>query len=69
MNQIKNLLTARARNEQVSSEHLDVEFQNGFSLSSFMLEIDQQVPHTKMREEAGGTKRASKPSERFLLVA
>lgn len=58
MNQIKNLLTAGARNEQVLSEHLDAELQKDFSLSFLMFtDADQQVPHTDMREQARDPKR------------
>jgi len=53
MNQIKNLLTAGARNEQVLSEHSDVELQKDFSLSFLMLaEVDHQVSRRDMHEQA-----------------
>lgn len=52
MNQMKNLLTAVAGNEQVS-QHLDVELQKDFSLSFLVLGgVDQQVPHMDMHEQA-----------------
>lgn len=57
MHQIKNLLTAQARNEQVLLEHLGAELQKEFSLSFLMLaDADQEVPHADVHEQASDPK-------------